>query len=89
MTWEQRVSSVSRQGFTTRQAAFLVHVMLHAGVCVGRQYCAFVGRLLALAPLLRVAQRHLDELRTVLVESARDVQVAVHHRGGSVAAVPR
>jgi hypothetical protein len=43
MTWEQRVNSVSRHGFTKRQAAFLVHVMLHAGVCVGRQYCAFAG----------------------------------------------
>jgi hypothetical protein len=43
MTWEERVANVSRQGFTARQAAFLVHVMLHAGVCVGRQYCAFAG----------------------------------------------
>ena len=34
MTWEQRVSSVARKGFTERQAAFLVTVMLHAGVCV-------------------------------------------------------
>ena len=41
MTWEQRVSNVARQGFTERQAAFLVTVMLHAGVCVRRQYCAF------------------------------------------------
>ena len=43
MNWEQRVSNVSGQGFTERQAAFLVNVMLHAGVCVGRQYCAFAG----------------------------------------------
>jgi len=41
MTWEQRVANVQRHGFTERQAAFLVTVMLHAGVCVGRQYCAF------------------------------------------------
>lgn len=41
MTWEERVSSVAQQGFTERQAAFLVTVMLHAGVCVRRQYCAF------------------------------------------------
>lgn len=41
MTWEERVSNVARQGFTDRQAAFLVTVMLHAGVCVRRQYCAF------------------------------------------------
>jgi hypothetical protein len=43
MTWDQRVSTVSRHGFTERQAAFLVTVMLHAGVCVRRQYCAFAG----------------------------------------------
>lgn len=41
MTWEERVDNVARQGFTERQASFLVTVMLHAGVCVGRQYCAF------------------------------------------------
>jgi len=41
MTWEQRVASVARFGFTDRQAAFLVTVMLHSGVCVGRQYSAF------------------------------------------------
>lgn len=41
MTWEDRVANVSQQGFTPRQASFLVNVMLHAGVCVGRQYCTF------------------------------------------------
>ena len=41
MTWEERVSNVAQRGFTERQAAFLVTVMLHAGVCVRRQYCAF------------------------------------------------
>jgi hypothetical protein len=43
MTLEQRVGQVRLHGFTDRQAAFLVTVMLHAGVCVGRQYCAFAG----------------------------------------------
>ena len=43
MTWDQRVAQVRLYGFTDRQAAFLVTVMLHAGVCVGRQYCAFAG----------------------------------------------
>jgi hypothetical protein len=28
-------------GFTERQAGFLVTVMLYAGVCLGRHYCAF------------------------------------------------
>lgn len=43
MTWDERVAQVRLHGFTDRQAAFLVTVMLHAGVCVGRQYCAFAG----------------------------------------------
>ena len=29
------------KGFTDRQAGFLVTVMLHSGVCVGRQYCVY------------------------------------------------
>src|SRR4030095_8469522 len=41
MTDAERVSAVAALGFTERQAAFLVQVMLHSGVCVGRQYCAF------------------------------------------------
>jgi hypothetical protein len=41
MTWEARVRAVKEHGFTERQAGFLVMVMLHAGVCLGRQYCAF------------------------------------------------
>lgn len=43
MTWQQRVEAVALEGFTERQAAFLVTVMLHAGVCVPRQYCAFAN----------------------------------------------
>ena len=41
MTWDERVRAVADHGFTPRQAGFLVTVMLHAGVCLGRQYCAF------------------------------------------------
>ena len=41
MTWEERRRAVELMGFTERQAGFLVTVMLHAGVCIGRQYCAF------------------------------------------------
>ena len=45
MTWEQRVAAVKSNapGATDRQAAFLVTVMLHAGVCMDRHYCAFAG----------------------------------------------
>lgn len=41
MTWEERVRAMTDKGFTERQAGFLVMVMLHAGVCIGRQYCAY------------------------------------------------
>ena len=30
-------------GFTERQARFLVTVIVHGGVCLGRQYCASSG----------------------------------------------
>ena len=43
MTHQDRVSAVAALGFTERQADFLVHVMLHSGVCLGRQYCTFAG----------------------------------------------
>ena len=38
-----RVKAVAALGLTDRQARFLVTVMLHSGVFVGRQYCAFAG----------------------------------------------
>jgi len=39
----ERVHAVSTFGFTERQARFLVHVLVHAGVFIERQYCAFAG----------------------------------------------
>lgn len=45
-TWQgtgDRVNSVARFGFTDRQARFLATVMVHSGVFIGRQYCAFAG----------------------------------------------
>jgi hypothetical protein len=39
----ERVSAVGALGLTERQARFLVEVMLHSGVFVGRQYAAFAG----------------------------------------------
>jgi hypothetical protein len=41
MTWDERVRAVAAHGFTERQAGFLVTVMLHSGVCLGRHYCSF------------------------------------------------
>jgi hypothetical protein len=45
MTWDERVDAVAGHapGITDRQAAFLVTVMLHAGVCMDRHYCTFAG----------------------------------------------
>jgi hypothetical protein len=43
MTDVERAEAVSKMGFTARQAAFLVRVALHSGVCLGRQYCTFAG----------------------------------------------
>src|SRR5258708_24933236 len=43
MTFNERVHALTTFGFTDRQSRFLVTVMLHAGVCLGRQYCTFSG----------------------------------------------
>jgi hypothetical protein len=43
VTFDERVQAVTTFGFTKRQAGFLVTVMLHAGVCLGRHYCTFAG----------------------------------------------
>src|ERR1700674_1896991 len=43
MTFDERAQAVAKVGFTERQARFLVTVMLHAGVCVPRQYATFCG----------------------------------------------
>jgi hypothetical protein len=43
MTFDERVREVMAKNFTERQARFLVMVMLHSGVCMIRQYCAFAG----------------------------------------------
>src|SRR5205823_3813370 len=38
-----RIGCLMRLGFTERQARFLVHVLVFAGVCLERQYRAFTG----------------------------------------------
>jgi hypothetical protein len=43
MTFDERARGVADYGFTPRQAAFLTTVMLHAGVCLPRQYTKFCG----------------------------------------------
>lgn len=39
MTIQARIEALTSLGFTARQAAFLVTVLLQGGVCVARQYC--------------------------------------------------
>lgn len=43
MNSDERVQTVTKKGFTERQARFLTTVMQHAGVCVPRQYARFCG----------------------------------------------
>lgn len=43
MAFDERIKAVTEFGFTTRQARFLVSVMLHGGVCVPRQYARLAG----------------------------------------------
>ena len=43
MTRAEQIRAVSELGFTERQAGFLVNVLIHAGVCVCRQYCAYAS----------------------------------------------
>jgi hypothetical protein len=43
MTFDERLQAVAKKCFTDRQARFLTTVMLHAGVCVPRQYARFCG----------------------------------------------
>lgn len=43
MTTDERMRAVASFGFTERQARFLATVMVHGGVCLRRQYCAFAG----------------------------------------------
>jgi hypothetical protein len=43
MTHADGIRAVTTFGFTERQARFLVMVLVHAGVCMGRQYCRFSG----------------------------------------------
>ncbi|HVH26828.1 MAG TPA: hypothetical protein VM818_08720 [Vicinamibacterales bacterium] len=43
MNFEQAIHTITKRGFTDRQARFLVLVARHSGVCVTRQYSSFAG----------------------------------------------
>ena len=61
-----------RQGFTERQAGFLVTVMLHSGVCVRRQYCAYAR--------IVHGQKDHDFFSSLVARSAATSYTAAHRR---------
>jgi len=70
----ERTEAVSAFGFTDRQARFLVEVLVHSGVFVERQYCAFAG--------ITHGQKTTDFLRRLVERGyARPIQVGALHRG--------
>lgn len=71
---EERTAAVSAFGFTERQARFLVEVMIHSGVFVERQYCAFAG--------ITHGQKTHDFLRRLIERGyARPIVTGALHRG--------
>ena len=83
LSWafEERVGAIRNEGFTERQAAFLVTVMLHGGVCMVRQYCAFAGIAQghnAREFFTRLVQRRLATPYSALHARAR--LYYIHHR---------
>ena len=66
--------AITAFGFTERQARFLVEVMIHSGVFVERQYCAFAG--------IVHGQKTHDFLKKLVERGyARPIQVGAVHRG--------
>jgi hypothetical protein len=72
MTWDERVAKVRLHGFTDRQAAFLVTVMLHAGVCLGRHYCTFAG--------LAYGRKMHDFFQSLLARGFATARACGHHK---------
>jgi hypothetical protein len=71
---DERTAAVGAFGFTARQARFLVDVLIHSGVFVERQYCAFAG--------IAHGQKTHDFLRRLVERGyARPIQVGALHRG--------
>ena len=72
MTWDERVAKVRLHGFTDRQSAFLVTVMLHAGVCLGRHYCTFAG--------LAYGRKMHDFFQALLARGYATAHACGHHK---------
>ncbi len=70
----ERLQAIAAFGFTERQARFLVHVLLHAGVFVERQYCRFAGTV--------HGQKSTDFVQTLVARRfATPVTTGKLHRG--------
>ncbi len=72
MTWDERLRAVANLGFTERQAGFLITVMLHAGVCLGRHYCAY-GQ-------IAHGQKEHDFFRLLLARGYATARACGHHK---------
>ena len=72
MTWEERLQGVRLQGFTDRQAGFLVTVMLHSGVCLLRQYERFAG--------IPHGRKICDFFQSLLARGHATARACGHHR---------
>ena len=72
MTPQERIAAVEKQGFTRRQAGFLVTVMLHSGVCMLRQYCAYAH--------LVHGQKTRDFFSTLVARRLATAYSAAHRR---------
>ena len=70
----ERMEAVAAFGFTERQARFLLHVLLHSGVFVERQYCSFAGTV--------HGQKSTDFLKTLVERRfATPISTGKLHRG--------
>ena len=70
----QRMEAIAAFGFSERQARFLLNVLLHSGVFVERQYCAFAG--------IVHGQKSTDFLKTLVERRfATPISTGKLHRG--------
>lgn len=74
MTFDERTKAVESFGFTQRQAQFIVHVMIHSGVCVQRQYNTFAS--------IVQGQKTRDFFLRLVTEKYATVYSCGHNRGG-------
>src|SRR6185295_4131651 len=72
MTWNERRGAIADLGFTERQAGFLVTVMLHAGVCLGRHYCTFAG--------IAYGRKMHDFFQSLLARGYATARACGHHK---------